>query len=192
MTTGILGGSFNPIHLGHTHMASSVLSEGQVKEVWLMVSPLNPLKRDDPHLLPYAERLSLARLAVEGMEGVSVSDFEASLPRPTYTALTLRALSRSFPSRQFALIIGADNWKRMPLWREGDWIVEHFPIIVVPRPGYPLQARQLPKGVTLARTPMVDISSTGIRQRIADGSYDGRDLLPRVWQEIQARGYYKA
>lgn len=187
--TGIYGGSFNPIHNGHVSLARHLIQEGLVDEVWLVVSPQNPFKRDDT-LLDERSRLGLARLAVEHEPGIEVSDVEMSLPRPSYMATTLRTLSARHPQRQFSLIIGADNWVRFPQWHESAWIMAHYPLIVFPRPGCPLG--QVPQGVQVARTPLLDISSTWVREHASRPGYDGEGLPPRVWEEIRTRSFYGA
>ncbi len=132
MKIGIFGGTFNPIHLGHTALASYICNLGLVDEVWLMVSPQNPFKRDH-QLLDEAIRLRLATLAVQDFPRLRASDFEFHLPRPSYTYVTLRELSRAYPDDAFSLIIGADNWDAFPKWRNADDILAHYPIIVYPR-----------------------------------------------------------
>lgn len=187
--TGVYGGSFNPIHNGHVSLARHLIQEGLVDEVWLVVSPQNPFKADAT-LLDEQMRLRLARLAVTGEPGIGVSDVEFSLPRPSFMSATLRALSARYPQRQFSLIIGADNWERFAQWHESDWILEHYPLIVFPRPGHPLGT--LPPGVQQARTPLLDISSTCIREQLPSPAYRGEGLASQVWQEIRARGLYHA
>lgn len=129
---GIFGGSFNPIHLGHTALAAAICDRGMVDEVWFMVSPQNPFKVDD-ELLDEAERLAMVRLAVADDERLRASDFEFTLPRPSYTSVTLRALTDAYPDTEFSLIIGEDNWDAFDRWHEADYILTHHPIIVYPR-----------------------------------------------------------
>ena len=186
--TGIYGGSFNPIHVGHVALARRLIEQGLVDEVWLVVSPQNPFKADH-RLLDEQARLSLARLAVQDEPDIEVSDVEMTLPRPSYMSHTLRVLSARYPQRQFSLIIGADNWERFPQWHEAGWIMQHYPLIVFPRPGSTLGA--LPQGVQCADTPLLSISSTWVRERVSSGTYDGEELAPQVWQEIQRKGYYR-
>lgn len=186
--TGIYGGSFNPIHVGHVALARRLMEQGLVDEVWLVVSPQNPFKADR-HLLDEQARLTLARLAVQAEAGIEVSDVEMTLPRPSYMSRTLRVLSARYPQRQFSLIIGADNWERFPQWHEASWIMQHYPLIVFPRPGSTLGA--LPPGVQRADTPLLDISSTWVRERVWTDGYDGEGLSPLVWQEIRRKGYYR-
>ncbi|MCD8301748.1 MAG: nicotinate (nicotinamide) nucleotide adenylyltransferase [Prevotellaceae bacterium] len=217
LLTGIYGGSFNPIHYGHIRLAQSLCSLGLVGELWLMVSPLNPLKQNGPTatapaglntvsrlpfgladmnnqaLLADEARLRLARLAVQGLDGrIRVSDFEMRLPRPSYMALTLQALRLTFPEREFVLVVGADNWQRFSQWYRADEIIARHSVIVFPRRGAAVSPRSLPPGVTLAPTPLIDISATSIRQRIAAHAFDGSTLPPPVWHEIQKQGYYQS
>ena len=186
--TGIYGGSFNPIHEGHVRLAQALAESHLVDEVWLLVSPQNPFKVDE-HLMDDEVRLHLARLAVADVPGVEVCDREFSLPRPSYMYNTLRALSREHPEREFVLVIGADNWPRFPDWYRSKAILARYRIIIYPRPGYALP--DVPRNVTVAETPLLDISSTEIRNRIAnDPDYDGEGLPPAVWEEIKAKGLY--
>ena len=187
--TGIYGGSFNPIHVGHVSLAKALAESGLVDEMWLLVSPQNPFKVD-ADLLDDDERLRLTRLAVADVPGVEVCDREFSLPRPSYMYNTLQALSQEHPDRELVLVIGADNWERFPDWYRSKDILASFRVIIYPRPGYKLG--KLPRRVKLADTPLLDISSTDIRRRIAsEPDYDGEGLAPSVWQEIREKGYYR-
>lgn len=172
MKIGIYGGSFNPIHFGHTGLATWVLENTDLDEVWLMVSPNNPLK-DKSILADEQERLKNAKEAIEtlptSLQGrrVVVSDFEFHLPRPTYTANTMRALANAYPEHQFTLIIGEDNLQIFDKWRESDFLLNHFRIFVYPRHGCPPYnippARDLQ---ILKNAPYFDISSTELRKNL--------------------------
>ena len=187
--TGISGGSFNPIHLGHVSLAKALAESSLVDEMWLLVSPQNPFKAN-ANLLDDETRLRLARLAVSDVPGVEVCDREFFLPRPSYMFNTLTALSREHPDREFVLVIGADNWERFPDWYRSSDILAAYRVIIYPRPGFVLP--DVPKGITIADTPLLDISSTAIRRRIAnDPDYDGEGLPPAVWKEIKAMGLYR-
>ncbi len=187
--TGIYGGSFNPIHLGHVSLAKALAESSLVDEMWLLVSPQNPFKAN-ANLLDDETRLRLTRLAVSDVPGVEVCDREFSLPRPSYMFNTLTALSREHPDREFVLVIGADNWERFPDWYRSSDILAAYRVVIYPRPGFVLP--DVPKGVTIADTPLLDISSTAIRRRIAnDPDYDGEGLPPAVWKEIKATGLYR-
>lgn len=188
MRTGIYGGSFNPIHEGHIRLAKALADSGLVDEMWLLVSPQNPFKVN-AELLDDDERLRLAELAVADVPGVEVCDREFFLPRPSYMYKTLQALSREHPDREFVLVIGADNWERFPDWYRSKDILSGYRIIIYPRPGYELQ--DVPQGITVADTPLLDISSTEIRRRIAsEPDYDGEGLPSAVWEEIKRKRLY--
>lgn len=190
MRIGIFGGSFNPIHTGHIQLGETLCRRGWVDELWFLVSPLNPLKQGATDLLADEARLRLANLAVKGRSHLRVSDFEMHLPRPSYMVRTLALLREQYPTEEFILVIGADNWQRFPQWRDSQEIMRHHRILVYPRPGYPLDATSLPSGVQPVETPLLDISSTQIRQAIHSGGYRGRGLNPQVWKEIKQNKYY--
>lgn len=189
--TGIYGGSFNPIHKAHLALARTLIQEKLLDELWYVVSPQNPFKQQATDLLPDDVRLRLTQLAVADEPKISVSDVEMHLPRPSYMARTLAVLREEHPDREFVLVIGADNWLAFERWYHPQEILTHHRLIVYPRPGYPINAAALPANVTLASTPLIDISGTEIRQKIHASAYDGRDLKPAVWQEIKRKGYYK-
>ena len=186
--TGIYGGSFNPIHEGHVRLAQALAESHLVDEVWLLVSPQNPFKVDE-HLMDDEVRLHLARLAVADVPGIEVCDREFFLPRPSYMYHTLEALSHEHPDREFVLVIGADNWERFPRWYRSQDILASYRIIIYPRPGYVL--RDVPESVTVADTPLYDISSTEIRRRLPCPDYNGEGLCPAVWREIKKKGLKK-
>lgn len=186
--TGIYGGSFNPIHIGHTQLAQALIESRMVDELWLLVSPQNPLKANQ-QLLDDEERLHLASIAAEGIEGLCVSDFEFRMPRPSYMVNTLAAMRTQYPDREFILVIGADNWERFPQWYHSEEILAQHQLIIYPRPGYKLE--NLPSNVIVTDTPLLEISSTEIRENINKPDYNGEGLLPAVWEEIKKRGLYK-
>ena len=101
---------------------------------------------------------------------------------------TLQLLSSEHPDREFVLVIGADNWERFPHWYKYEEILAHHKVIVYPRPGCEL--KDIPEGVTIADTPLIDISSTEIRENINNPNYNGEGLCPEVWEEIKRKGYY--
>lgn len=185
--TGLYGGTFNPIHIGHTQLSQALLDAHLVDEMWLLVSPQNPFKKSQK-LLDDDARLQMAKLAVRGIPNLMVSDYEFHLPRPSYMVNTLAHLRQDFPEREFVLIIGADNWERFPMWYKSEEILAHHRLIVYPRPGFEL--KDIPADVTIADTPLIDISSTEIRAQIKDPDYHGEGLSPAVWKEIKKKGYY--
>ena len=164
--TGIFGGSFNPIHNGHIALVRQLRQAVVLDEVWLMVSPQNPLKRQED-LLDDELRLKMAQRAVADEPSIRVSDYEFHLPRPSYTWNTLQALERDFPDRQFVLMIGGDNWQYFAHWHRADDILRRYPVVVYPRRGS--EVGDVPPSVTVVEADFLDISSTDIRQRVRDG-----------------------
>lgn len=166
MKIGIYGGSFNPVHFGHVGLAKWVIEHTDLDEVWLMVSPNNPLK-DAGILAPEEERLEAVREAVKDIPGVKASDFEFGLPRPSYTANTLRELQKHFPENEFTLVIGEDNLAIFDRWREYEYILTNYRIFVYPRRGTVINHQSSiinSKNIMfLADAPIFDISSSAIR-----------------------------
>ncbi len=188
--TAIFGGSFNPVHVGHLQLAREVVKQRLADEVWLMVSPQNPLKQNG-ELLDEEARYQLAAMAVEGEKGIKASRFEFDLPRPSYTYRTLESLCQAYPERKFSLLIGGDNWALFDRWAHYEEILARYPIIVYPREDSPLSADALPKGVSLLRAPLWPVSSTEIRRRIREGEDCSSLLPPRVDEAIRRMGYYR-
>lgn len=187
--TAIFGGSFNPIHNGHIRLARQVITEGHADEVWLLVSPQNPLKQHQS-LQPEAIRLELTRRALATDPQLIASDFEFTLPRPSYTWNTLCALREAYPERQFSLLIGADNWAFFDRWAHPDDILSNFPLLVYPRPGYPLSPETLPPSVHLIQAPLFPYSSTDVRQAVQSGAAI-TEMVPECIREEVMRVYGK-
>ena len=184
MRIGIYGGSFNPIHKGHTELAASIVQQGLVDELWLLVSPLNPLKQGETRdIAEYEHRLSMARLATEDIEGVKVSDFEKNLPLPSYTITTLGELHKAYPEHEFVLVIGADNWERFPRWYHAQEIIDTYSILIYRRPGCEMDETLLPPSVQVVDTPLYDISSTEIRESVKKGR------MPLKWVDRKVATY---
>ena len=193
---GIFGGSFNPIHLGHTALAAYICEQGLVDEVWLMVSPQNPLKRDLT-LLDENERLTMAHLAVASYPMLKACDFEFTLPRPSYTYHTLQALRAAYPECEFSLIIGEDNWQCFNRWYRGEDIARETPIIVYPRsserpaPDGELSIVEVNSQLSILKNPpLLPYSSTEVRQHIAAGHDASHMLHPDVAQHIKTHNLY--
>ena len=195
---GIFGGSFNPIHLGHTALAAYICELGLVDEVWLMVSPQNPLKQDLT-LLDEQERLAMARLAVAPYPTLKASDFEFTLPRPSYTYHTLQALRAAYPDYAFSLIIGEDNWQCFHRWYRGEDIARETPIIVYPRDAEgrlqiisAMQESPLSSGEGGGRglPKLLPYSSTEVRSLIVQGKDASHMLHPDVAQYIKEKLFY--
>ncbi len=185
--TAIFGGSFDPVHSGHVALARAVRDAGLADEVWFLVTPLNPHKQGN-NLTDEEERLAMVRLAIADEQGIKASDFEFHLPRPSYTINTLDALQAAFPSRDFLLLMGADNWQKIDRWYKGDEIVSRFGIIVYPRGGEAAPA--LPANVQWLHAPLYDISSTEIRRALSAEEDISQWLHPEVEKFIKEKKLY--
>ena len=181
-TIGILGGSFNPVHAGHMMLASYLSQWGYVDEVWLTLSPRNPLK-EPGDLLPDMKRLSMLNIAVKGATKIDICDIELTMPKPSYTINTLELLRERYPDYKFKLIIGSDNWRIFDQWRDAQRILDEFGVIVYLRPGYPVEQRHI-VGLEVVDAPMMNVSSTFIRDAIARGRNMNYFLPAGVYQYI--------
>ena len=175
--TALFGGTFNPLHNGHIAIAESVLEQGLADEVWMLITPCNPWKADQT-LMDDRLRYDMVAEAVKDISGVTASDYEFSLPKPSYTANTLRHISTDYPDREFILTIGADNWVKFHDWREADFIMNNYRIIIYPRQGYPITG--VPENATLLDCPLMDISSTKIRRMVKKGEPIDKLVPPYV------------
>lgn len=188
MRIGLYFGSFNPIHNGHIGLANYLLTT-DLEEVWLIVSPHNPLK-ESTHLLDDQLRLEMARLAVKKSPKIHVSDIEFGLPKPSYTIHTLDYLSTQYPEHEFVLLIGADNAAMFDKWRAYETILSRFSVMVYPRTGFPNSSDKFPQ-MRFVNAPLFDISSTDIRQRLQKGE-DCSHLIPeKVLQFINEHNLYQ-
>ena len=162
---GIFGGSFNPIHTGHIALAKSLCEKACLDEVWFMVSPMNPFKKTATDLLDDQLRLEMVEKALEHEPQLKACDYEFRLPKLSYTWHTLQAISKDYPENEFTLLIGGDNWAAFDKWYHHDDILAHYPIVVYPRQGASIG--NVPDGVTIVETPLLNISSTEISARTA-------------------------
>ena len=179
MEIGFFGGSFNPIHVGHLIIAEYICNNTEIDELWISVTPKNPLKADSD-LLDEKHRIEMVKRAIKQYKKIKYCDIELSLPVPSFTANTLRELCKLHPEHNFSLIIGADNWFLFDKWREYDFILDNFKIVVYPRPGYDIDISTLPKNVTLCNTPIIGISSTMVR----DSFKEGKPSLSYIAREV--------
>jgi nicotinate-nucleotide adenylyltransferase len=165
---GLLFGSFNPIHTGHLILAEHFATRTDLDAVWLVVSPQSPFK-EAQDLLPDAQRLHLAELALAGNPRLRAEPIEFGLPRPSYTIATLDALRRQHPAHDFVLLMGADNLPGLPRWREAARLLAEVDIYVYPRPGTELPDLAPFPRVRVLEAPLLDISATYIRQSLRAG-----------------------
>lgn len=165
----IMGGSFNPVHIGHLMLCNYIRQECGFDAVWLVLSPLNPLKQNPEELLSDSVRLEMLSLACGGVDFVETCDVELSMPKPSYTISTLRELAKRYPDTDFCLIIGADNWNIFTKWKCYDEIIRDFGVVVYPRPGYAIDKSENYPNVRFSDAPTFEISSTFVRNLIKNG-----------------------
>jgi nicotinate-nucleotide adenylyltransferase len=173
---GIYSGSFNPIHHGHVMLANYLVEFSDLDELWFVVTPQNPLKKKED-LLDDDERLKMVQLAISDDPRIHVSDIEMHLPTPSYTINTLTALSEQHPDSEFVFVCGMDSLQNLKNWREYQKILDNYELLVFPREGYDGGELINYPSVTVLKTPILEISSTFIRQCIKEGR-DVRHFMP--------------
>lgn len=191
MTIGLYFGSFNPIHTGHLIIANHVRQQAGLNQVWLVVSPQNPLK-PSAGLLNEFHRLALVQLGIDDEPGLKASDIEFRLPRPSYTADTLAYLQEKYPQHEFSVIMGSDSFQNLSKWKNPEYILKHHTIYVYTRPGFEVKIVEDQKEkVKILDAPLLEISATHIRNNVKQGR-SIRYLVPeKVREEIEKNGYYR-
>ncbi len=190
MQIGLFFGSFNPIHNGHLIIAQSVLEFARLDEIWFIVSPQNPLKKNKK-LLHEFDRLDMVRLAIEDNIRFRASDIEFHMPKPSFTIDTLTYLREKFPEKSFKLIIGGDNLAIFPKWKNSQQILDSFGLIVYPRPGSTPGELINHPNVSYIEAPIMSISATFIRKCIQEEK-SIRYLVPgKVADFIESKKLYQ-
>ena len=190
MKIGLFFGSFNPVHHGHLIICNYIRQNTDLEQVWLVVSPHNPLKEHSSLLNDY-HRLALVQLATENEPNLKAVDIEFHLPRPSYTINTLIYLQEKYPKVEFALVMGSDSYTNLPKWKNFETLISNWEIYVYNRAtATPPQA--FPKSKThFLKAPLLELSATHIRKSIKEGK-SIRYLVPEVVkEEIERNGYYK-
>lgn len=191
MNIGVFSGSFNPIHIGHLILANYITEFTEIDEVWFLVTPRSPLKSKN-ELLDEELRLEMVELALKGYQNLRASDFEFSMPKPSYTINTLDALKEKYPEHDFTLIVGADNWAIIENWYEYERILSNYKLKVYPRLGSRLAIpTKLKHRVEALDSPIIEISSTFIRESVADGKNIQSFLPESIYEYIIEKGLYK-
>jgi len=192
MKIGLYFGTFNPIHIGHLIIANHMAEYSDLNQIWMVVTPHNPLKIKE-NLLDDYKRLNLVALATEDFPKIKPSDIEFKLPQPNYTVHTLAHLQEKFPQHEFSLIMGEDNLKSLHKWKNYEIILQNHDIYVYPRiTSEPenLKFKNHPR-IHLIGAPIVEISSTFIRESIKNKK-NIQPLIPyKVWEYIDYNNLYK-
>lgn len=189
---GLYFGTFNPIHVGHLIIANHLAEFTDLDEVWLVITPQNPFKKNS-NLLANHHRYQMVFRATEKYDSIKVSKIEFDLPKPNYTTKTLMLLEEKYSNIKFNLIIGEDNLVSFNKWKNYNFILEQYELYICPR----INKKPVPEeftnhpGINWTNTPIIEISSTYIRDSIKKGK-NYKPLLPiEVWQYIDEMNFYK-
>jgi len=189
---GLYFGTFNPIHVGHLTIANHLVEFSDLDEVWMVVTPHNPHKKKKT-LLDDVHRLAMVRVALEEYPKLKASNIEFDLPQPNYTVNTLAHLEEHYPEQQFCLIMGEDNLKSLHKWKNYEVILNRYAVYVYPRISVGTVEHQFaghPKIIKVA-APIMELSSTFIRQAISEGK-NIRPMLPEnVWEYLDEMNFYR-
>ncbi len=188
---GLYFGSFNPIHVGHLIIANYFVEYTDIHQLWFVVSPQSPFKTNTK-LLPDYQRLELVNLAIEDDFRFRASDIEFNLEKPNYTVRTLAYLSEKYPDYEFILMMGSDQLPHLHKWRNYQAILDFYKILVYERPAYPPEMTSLGQhpSITFVKAPLMEISSSFIRQSIKEGKDMRYMLPPKVFQYISEMHFY--
>jgi nicotinate-nucleotide adenylyltransferase len=190
MKIGLFFGSFNPVHIGHMIIANHMVEYTDLSQVWMVVSPHNPLK-EKTSLARDSDRLHLVRLAIGDNPKIRVSNVEFSLPVPSYTIDTLTYLREKYPKKQFSLIMGGDNLESIEKWKNYELLLSDYDIYIYKRPGFENNKYADNPRITIVDAPMLDISATFIRNAIKSGK-SVRYLVPdEVFEYLENSVLYR-
>ncbi|MXV38659.1 nicotinate-nucleotide adenylyltransferase [Flavobacteriaceae bacterium Ap0902] len=190
MKIGLFFGSFNPIHIGHLILANHILEYSNINELWFVVTPRSPFKKNESLAEDY-ERLHLVNLAIEDYPHMRANHVEFNMPQPNYTVHTLAKLREDYPQHEFTLIMGEDNLTHLHKWKNIDFLIKNYDIIVYPR----LHKNKKQPKVSLSRVdlvdaPIIEISSTAIRNAIKDRKNVKPLLPPKVFEALDKSNLY--
>tara|TARA_B110000483_G_scaffold163596_1_gene193795 strand:+ start:120 stop:701 length:582 start_codon:yes stop_codon:yes gene_type:complete len=189
---GLYFGTFNPIHIGHLILANHFAETTDLDEVWLVVTPQNPMKRKDS-ILDNHHRLELVYKATYDYPKLRPSDIEFGLPIPNYTINSLTHLEEKHPNKQFVLLMGEDNLVSFPKWKNYELILERYELYVYPRKTdltIPKQFQNNPK-INLIDAPQIELSSSAIRKAIKANQNIRPLLPPESWLYLDEMNFYK-
>jgi nicotinate-nucleotide adenylyltransferase len=190
MKTGLFFGSFNPIHNGHLAIANYMVENGGIDQLWFVVSPQNPLKKSE-NLLRDNYRFEMVTRAIGNDSRFSACDIEFNLPKPSYTINTLTSLREEFPYNEFIIIMGADNFVQLKNWKDYEILIGEYRFLIYPRPGSDLSLPDLKGNFSFVDSPLMEVSSTFIREAISKKQDISHLLPPGVFQYINDKNFYK-
>lgn len=189
MKIGLFFGSFNPIHIGHLIIANTMVNSTDLKQIWFVVSPQNPFKQSK-NLAHEFDRLDMVEAAVHDNYDLKVNNIEFSMPKPSYTVDTLAFLTDKYPQHQFILIIGEDNLASFPKWKNHEVILQHYGLLVYPRPNAKKSDLVAHENVQFVKAPLLDVSATFIRESVKN-KRSVKYIVPEAVEEIiKARKLY--
>ncbi|NQX45596.1 nicotinate-nucleotide adenylyltransferase [Paenibacillus tritici] len=192
MKVGIMGGTFDPLHIGHMMAAETARESYGLQEVWFMPSHIPPHKHEAG--ATGEERLAMVEEAVKDHPSFGILDWEVVRGGVSYTLETVISLQEEYPQHEFFFIVGADMVQYLPKWQGIEELVKRLTFIGVGRPGTPLDLELLPAfiagRVQLADMPLVDISSTMLRARAAEGKSIRYMVPDAVYEYVQRSGLY--
>ena len=180
---GLFFGTFDPIHIGHLHIAKAAYTQARFHELWFVVTPHSPFKGKDSSLFTPKERWHLVKKVCDQHKYMRACDLELSLPSPQYTYFTLQQLQKQYPKNRFALVVGSDTFQTISHWREASWITQNYPLYVY------LRKEEYAEGAKSAQVyqlsgPSLEISSTKVRQCIRNKSEITQYVPAVVWTSI--------
>ncbi len=195
MKIGLYFGTFNPIHVGHLIIANHLAEYSDLEQIWMVVTPHNPHKQKNTLQDDY-QRLHLVRLATEEYSKIKPSDIEFKLPQPNYTVNTLAHLKDNYPQHEFSLIMGEDNLKSLHKWKNHEYILENHDIYIYPRVTETIELEagsvlQSHPRIHKVDAPIVEISSTFIRENIKNKKNIRPLLSEKVWEYVDHNNFYK-
>ena len=189
MKIGLYFGSFNPIHNGHLAIAQFLKQKALFDQIWMVVSPNNPLK-DKNDLAPENDRLNMVKLAIQDFPYLHACDVEFSLSSPSYTIETLNCLEKQYPSYEFSLILGADNIENFHKWKNYEEILKRYTLYVYPRSGGGFEKITEHPHIIYLDAPLLPVSATDIRGLLERGKPVVGYLPGLVVRYIEEKGLY--
>jgi nicotinate-nucleotide adenylyltransferase len=190
MRVGLYFGSFNPVHIGHMAIANFLVEYAPIDCLWFVVTPQNPLKAKTS-LLHDFDRYEMVKLAIGDDRRFLACDIEFHLPKPSYTIDTLMYLSERYPKYSFLPIIGGDNYENLHKWKNFELLLANYSFLVYPRPSCSKEIVYPYGDFIWVDAPLIEISSTFIREAISDNRDIRHFLPPKVHNYIEELGFYK-